>query len=168
MCKSWTVESPKMRAKFEWKNDLLFFFFCLLKIFSWFTKTRKPRKKNTKDISSYNENKSPQSANFAHMVRFTTQLAIVVLGKKVYRFSTAIASYFARDGLRVRYPQMTHGKRVIIFSVSDNRPSLLPQNVYTAVLGTLSYEYCSSPTAAWQTQMEQALPCFLTQSIPGQ
>ena len=38
---------------------------------------------------------------------FTTQLAVVL--------STAVASYFARDGLRVRYPQMTHGKRVIIF-----------------------------------------------------
>ena len=77
---------------------------------------------------------------------FTTQLAIVVLGKKAHRFSTAVASYFARDGLRVRYSQMTHGKRMTTFSVSDNRPSLLPQHVYTAFLGTVSHA-SSWPTA---------------------
>ena len=122
----------------------------IVKIFSWFTKTRKPRKKKTRKIFHLTTKINHHSQQIL-LTWYVSQrsLAIVVSGKKVYRFSTAIASYFARDGLRVRYPQMTHRKRVIIFSVSDNRPSLLPQNVYTAFLGTLSYEYCSSPTAAW-------------------
>ena len=30
-----------------------------------------------------------------------------------------LASYFAQDSFRVRYPQMTHGKCVTTFSVSD-------------------------------------------------
>ena len=67
----------------------------IVKIFSWFAKTRKLRKTTKikkKKHEVYFTTKIMVSTFCSH--GFTTQLAIVVLGKRVYRFSPAIAKLF--------------------------------------------------------------------------
>ena len=90
----------------------------IVKIFSWFAKTTK--KNNTK----YHD----FTVHLAH-----TQLAVVL--------SAGVATYFARDGLRVRYSQMNHGKRVSQLSPYPIivHPYCHMQHVYTVFLGTLSH-----------------------------
>ena len=77
----------------------LFFFYgrsVIAKIFSWFAKTTKIKKHEIYFLAKINH----YGQHTLH-TRFHNAASYSCLCKKVYRFSTAVASYFAQDGLQV-------------------------------------------------------------------
>ena len=140
-------------------NFLFFFFFFTedleiftVKIFSWFAKTTKIKKK-ARNIFCSKINHYGQ--HILH-TRFHNAVSYSCFWEKGLSFQHSCSQLFCTK----RPPSsIIADDSLQTFSVSDNRPCLLPQ--YTAFTGTFS-QASSWLAAAWQARMQQAVPCFLT------